>query len=126
MWCFFSVVKGLRPTFFPYQSSVIKSIVGCTPYSGIASTGDHLLQYVPHNRCAAHPCVLQQQIRQYFKDDTFYVTDLEDRGLCDDDITTTTFACTEFDPSAATVKVTLKYPSPLSSTVDDTNLRAIY
>lgn len=54
----------------------------------------------------AHP----RQIRQYFKDDTFYVTDLEARGLCDDDMDTTAFPCEEFGPSAATVKVIYSYP----------------
>ena len=51
-----------------------------------------------------------RQIRQYFKDDTFYVTDLEARGLCDDDMETTAFVCEEFGPSAATVKVNFSHP----------------
>lgn len=43
-----------------------------------------------------------EQIRQYFQDDTFYVNDVNTRGLCD---TTTAFICEAFSPYAATVKV---------------------
>lgn len=42
------------------------------------------------------------QIRQYFKDDTFYENDVNARGLCD---ATTAFVCEAFSPYAATVKV---------------------
>ncbi|CAM9771338.1 unnamed protein product, partial [Sphacelaria rigidula] len=41
-------------------------------------------------------------IRQYFKDETFYVNDLNSRGLCG---ASTAFACEAFAPYAATVKV---------------------
>ncbi|CAN0464201.1 unnamed protein product, partial [Hapterophycus canaliculatus] len=37
-------------------------------------------------------------IRQYFKNDTFYAADMEERGFCED------FGCDAFSPSAATVK----------------------
>lgn len=55
-------------------------------------------------RCATPPLSIHRlQIRQYFKDSSFYVTDLEARGLCNG--TSSAFVCEEFDPSAATVKV---------------------
>lgn len=47
------------------------------------------------------PFLLDRQVRQYFRDSEFYVTDLEARGLC----SSSAFLCEEFDPSAATVKV---------------------
>ncbi|CAM9857304.1 unnamed protein product [Pylaiella littoralis] len=43
-------------------------------------------------------------VRQYFKDQSFYTKDLSARGLCDD---SSSFQCSSFAPSAATVKAIL-------------------
>lgn len=50
--------------------------------------------------------VFPEQIRQYFKNESFYAADVNSRGLCGE-ITnaTNTFACEAFSPSSATVKV---------------------
>lgn len=48
------------------------------------------------------------QIRQYFKDSSFYEDDVTRRGLCSDLSNanlTNSFTCEAFSPSAATVKV---------------------
>lgn len=48
------------------------------------------------------------QIRQYFKNETFYADDVVQRGLCaelSNENYTNAFTCEAFSPAAATVKV---------------------
>ena len=50
--------------------------------------------------------VFTEQIRQYFKDESFYAADVNSRGLCGEiPNAINTFACEAFSPSSATVKV---------------------
>ena len=50
--------------------------------------------------------VVPEQIRQYFKDESFYAADVNSRGLCGELVNpTNTFTCEAFSPSSATVKV---------------------
>ncbi|CAN0509131.1 unnamed protein product, partial [Scytosiphon promiscuus] len=45
------------------------------------------------------------QIRQYFKNESFYAADVNSRGLCGEIVNATnTFACEAFSPSSATLK----------------------
>lgn len=47
-----------------------------------------------------------EQVRQYFIDESFYANDVSERGLCGDLVNATNaFVCEGFAPSAATVKV---------------------
>ncbi len=51
-----------------------------------------------------------EQVRQYFKNSTFYEADVTQRGLCAELTNgTNAFACEAFSPSAATVKVRFRY-----------------
>ena len=50
--------------------------------------------------------VFLEQVRQYFKEESFYAADVNSRGLCGELINATNaFACEAFFPSSATVKV---------------------
>ncbi|CAM9375513.1 unnamed protein product, partial [Sphacelaria rigidula] len=73
--------------------------------AGSDGTDDHSCQlYATQGTSMSCPIVAgaAAMIRQYFKDDTFYVNDLNSRGLCG---ASTAFACEGFSPYAATVKV---------------------
>lgn len=58
-----------------------------------------------------------EKVRQYFKDESFYVADVEQRGHCVDstDVDTANFICDPFSPSAATVKVRVRITEPYST-----------
>ena len=71
-------------------------------WSGISPAG------VRFRAVHVHP----EQIRQYFKDESFYAADVNARGLCGEQVTeTNTFACEAFSPSSATVKVKTALPT---------------
>ena len=60
--------------------------------------------------------VLSEQIRQYFKDESFYAADVTSRGLCGKLVNATnTFTCEAFSPSSATVKVRTSPPKRRST-----------
>lgn len=67
------------------------------------------LAAVLDDRTGPCPRFAAEQVRQYFKDGTFYVADAEARELCpfntSSTATSTPLLCEEFDPSAATTKV---------------------
>ena len=73
-------------------------------------------QISPVGICCRGANVFPEQIRQYFKDESFYAADVNSRGLCGELVNETKlFASEAFSPASATVKVRTTLPARRST-----------